>query len=308
MAYSIGDAVRDLRPVLDKAPCHATTGEWRATTMQAGTSTQSGGYRNAEGKYVGVETTDPGRIIDVIIEKLEAAQTQRFNVVVIRWTKPKLPFLKSRITIETLFDEAIVPRGANDPIYETAASARLTFWKQRGAVSDGFAAERGEANIYNQTKWFGPHRYVLSITTPEKLLLATDGLSTPWAGVAERENGAGCELFLSLDFPPANGQSVDDWANLLINLGDLVADGYQVADDVEKYGAILFCRLADDFSPMGRIILSRDPGRIEGLPFGPVPLIRVTPIAEAEQEGLDQSDDWSARAAGDVLAKRNIAF
>jgi len=42
------------------------------------------------------------------------------------------------------------------------------------------------------------------------------------------------------------------------------------------------------------------------LPFGSVPLIRVTPIAESEIEHLDQSDAWASSAAKHVLAERQI--
>ena len=86
--------------------------------------------------------------------------------------------------------------------------------------------------------------------------LVTDGLSTPWAGIADPENGVGCELFMELDASTTISHPMDDWASLLISLGDLVADGYQVADDVEKYGAILFCTLTDKYHPLTRIILS----------------------------------------------------
>ncbi len=60
----------------------------------------------------------------------------------------------------------------------------------RGAVDAGFAAERGAASSRNQTKARpGLHRRVLKHPGDGRLLLATDGLSTPWAGVAEPENG-----------------------------------------------------------------------------------------------------------------------
>lgn len=76
---------------------------------------------------------------------------------------------------------------------------------------------------------------------------------------------------------------------------------------VEKHGAILFCALTDDFSPATRIVLSRDDRQIENLPFGSVPLLRVTPIAEAEIEHQEQSDEWASNAARYALAERRIA-
>lgn len=302
-AYSNSDAARDLRNALDKAPAGAVSGKWFATTEQAGVSSQSGGYMDAEGVHIEARDT-LGQVILDVVEKLEASAIQRFNKVIIRWTKSKIPFIRGRVTVETIFDETIVPRRPDDTIYEAAAVARRVFWNTLGDVAEGFAAERNDANAHNQTKWFGPHRRVLAIKTPTKLMLTTDGLSTPWAGVAEPENGVECELFMELDAAVVTDKKIDDWAHLLISLGDIVADGYRVAADVEKHQAILFCRLTDDYSPLTRIILSRDSRRIEDLPFGSIPLIRVTPISEAEIEAQDQSDEWAANAAKYALTNR----
>lgn len=304
-AYSDFDAARDIRAAFGKAPAGAVSGEWFATTEQAGVSSQSGGYLDAEGGYIEAGDTISQAIRNVV-EKLEASRTQPFNTVIARWTKSKIPFMQGSVTVDVILDEAIVPRGPDSKIYEAAAVARRVFWTTHGDVVDGFAAERGEANVHNQTKWFGPHRRVLAIKTATRLTLATDGLSTPWAGVAERENGVECELFMEFDASIVTSKQIDDWAHLLISLGDLVADGYRVAADVERHGAILFCRLTDDYSPMTRIILSRDRRLIEDLPFGSVPLIRVTPIAESEIEHQDQSGEWGGDAARHALAQRGI--
>jgi len=303
-AYSISDAVEELTPILDRAPGGAARGEWIATTMQAGASRQSGGYEDKKGLHVPQDGAAAFRAVDKVIGKLEASQENPFNKLIVRWRRPNLPFMKGRVTVEMLFDEAIVPRGTDDPIYEAAAAARFVFWRAQGDLSNSFAAEKKDANAYNQTKWFGPHRRVLAVNTEEKLILATDGLSTPWAGVSERENGVGCELFIELESDISTSEQIDNWASLLISVADFVADGYRIAADVALHGAILFCRLTEDFSPMTRIILSRDDRQITGLPFGSVPLIRVTPIAEVEIEGWDLSDDGSARAANHVLEKR----
>ncbi|NEJ84176.1 hypothetical protein GR268_47960, partial [Rhizobium leguminosarum] len=64
----------------------------------------------------------------------------------------------------------------------------------------------------------------------------------------------------------------------------------------------------EDYHPMTRIMLSRNPGRIDRLPFGSVPLIRATPIAETEIEGQDLSYDWGAAAARNALAKRGMGI
>ncbi|MEQ4452728.1 hypothetical protein ACFX4S_03340 [Kosakonia sp. YIM B13605] len=304
-AYSNSDAARDLRPALDKAPAGAVSGEWVFITEQAGVASQSGGYMNGDGRHVTASDQAFQRVRNVV-DKLETSRIQPFNKVIVRWTRSKIPLMRGRVTVDTIFDETIVPRGPQSPVYEVAAVARLSFWKKHGDVSDCFTADRGEANVHNQTKWFGPHRRVLSIKSGPQLTLATDGLSTPWAGVADSENGVECELFMELDVSDITSHQIDEWADLLIGVGDLVADGFQIAADVEKYGAILFCSLTDDYKPMTRIILSRDGRQIEDLPFGSVPLIRVTPITEAEIEYQDQSDEWASNAARYALAKRQI--
>ncbi|MCW0015938.1 hypothetical protein G9X68_14840 [Rhizobium sp. WYCCWR 11279] len=305
-SYSIDEAIRELAPALGKAPAGAVSGDWTATTMQAGHSSRTGGYLDAEGKHVPEDSRHPLDIIADVVEKLEASEVPRFNKVVIRWKKPKFPFMQAKITLETSYDQTIVPRGPDDPIYETAAAVRRVFWQSRGTLQEDFAVERATTNIYAQTKWFGPHRRILTIHAPGRLTLVTDGLSTPWAGISEPENGVECELFMEFDAETLDAAGIENWANLLINIGDLVADGYRVARDVEKHGAILFCRLTEDYRPMTRIMLSRDAGRIDGLPFGSVPLIRATPIAETEIDGQDLSDDWGAAAARNALAKRGM--
>ncbi|MCU6677356.1 hypothetical protein [Leclercia tamurae] len=306
-AYSNSDAARDLRPALDKAPAGAVNGEWFFITEQAGVASQTGGYMYADGSHV-AEGNHAFQKVREVVEKLEASRVQPFNKVMVHWTRSKIPLIRGRVTVETLFDETIVPRGPQDPIYEIAALARRAFWEKYGSVSDGFTVERDDSNVHNQTKWFGPHRRVLNIKRNTTLTLATDGLSTPWAGIADPENGVGCELFMELDASNMISQQIDDWAHLLITLGDLVADGYQVAADVENYGAILFCALTNEYNPVTRIILSSDSRRIDNLPFGSVPLIRVTPIAESEIAHLDQSDEWASSAARHALAERQIAI
>jgi hypothetical protein len=315
-AYTTDDAMRELSQLLAKPPAGAVSGEWQATTMQAGHSSRTGGFRDANGYHVEEGRPDSLSRIGEIIEKLESGAADGtggsgFNKVVIRWKKPKIPFMRGQVTIETSFDRSIVPRGIDDPAYEAAASARRAFWQARGAVDDAFAAERGTPNSYNQTKWFGPHRRVLSIRGRSTdggavLLLATDGLSTPWAGISEPENGVECELFMEFA-DTLDAQGIDSWGNLLISIGDLVADGHRVARDVERHGAILFCRLTEDYRPFHRVMLSRDAGRIEGLPFGAVPLIRVTPVAEAELECQDLDEEWGVTAAHSVLASRGLS-
>jgi len=310
MTYGIAEAERELQPLLDRAPKGATYGEWTATTMQAGTSSRTGGYRDATGGIIS-DDDGPGedfRHIETVIGKLEEDGTIRFNTAEIRWEKSKLPFMKGKVTIRLRYDADIVPRANDDQIYEDAARARLAYWKGRGTVAEGFAAERGEVNIYAQTKWFNPHRRVLHIRAGNEDLLATDGLSTPWAGISEKENGVECEVALGFPAGQLDAAGLALWADLMIGVGDLVADGYRVARDVERHGAILFCRTGDKYESLSRIILSKTDQVIPALPFGAVPLIRATAVAEADIASRDPDEEWGATAARAALTRRGITF
>lgn len=306
-SYSVADAEQELLPILDKAPKGAVSGEWTASTMQAGHSSRTGGYVDANGDYVRQETTEPLNVIEDIVARLEDAATSKFNSVTIRWKKARFPWKSGDISIETRFDARTVPRGPDNPIYDTVAATRRLFWQSRGVVVDGYAAQRGEPNAYGQTKWFGPHRRVIQVQSERKVLLVTDGLSTPWSGIADPENGVECELMLELNSTDANEKQISLWANLLISIGDIVADGYRVARDVEKHRAILFCRLTDDYLPATRMILSATGETIQDMPFGAVPLIRATPVAEEDIQEQATDEDWHASAARAALHKLRIA-
>lgn len=306
--YTVRDAERDLQAILDRAPPGAVAGDWEATTMQAGHSSRSGSYRDAGGDIIVGPVGHPLRDIEDAVERLEAGSTERFNRVQIRWAKATLPFMKGKVTVEISFDARIVPRGANDPTYDAAAKARRTYWESRGDVHPGFAAERSEANAYGQTKWFNPHRRVLHIRGGGQDMLATDGLSTPWSGIADEENGVECEVVLAFEEGKLDEAGLRLWADLMIGVGDLVADGYRVTRDVEKHGAVIFCRTGESYLPLSRIVLSRTDQTIPGLPFGPVPVIRATAVTEEEIAGGDEDDDWGAAAARQALKRRGIEY
>jgi len=304
-AYSNTDAERELRTAFDHAPTNAVKGEWFFITEQSGVSSQTGSYLYPDGSHF-LSDSHALECIRDVVDKLEASQRQSFNKVIIRWKKSRIPLMRGRVTVETYFDESIVPRGPNHPVYELAAAARRAFWMKYGELSENFISGLEEANIHNQTKWFGPHRRILCSKVNKMLTLATDGLSTPWAGVAELENGVECELFMELDLSINTTPQIDKWAQLLIHLGDLVADKYQIANEVKKYGAILFCSLTDDYQPMTHVILSDDQRQIEDLPFGPIALICVTLITDVEIEHYDQSGEWASNAARHALAVRQL--
>ena len=159
--YTTDEAACELGAVLDHAPPGAVTGRWRATTVQAGHAEQTGGYADAEGRPVEGSSdrlSDP--VFDAVrdvVDRLDAAGAARFNTVVIRWTRARPPWHRGRVTVETSFDAANVPRGPDDPSYAAAAAARCRFWQAQGELSPGYAAERGTPNGFGQTRWYGPH-------------------------------------------------------------------------------------------------------------------------------------------------------
>ena len=170
--------------------------------------------------------------------------------------------------------------------------------------------------MYGQTLWFGPHRRILMLrhAAADGVVLATDGLSTPWAGISDRENGVDCEVALRLpegagegEGQEAEAERVRLWTNILISLGDRVADGHRVADTVARHGAILFCRLPAECAPFAQVILTgaADGAVLEGLPFGSVPLLEAIPVSAAEVADDDPDDAWGATAAGAALARRD---
>ncbi|SEP50680.1 hypothetical protein SAMN04487843_13913 [Methylobacterium sp. ap11] len=307
-SYSLDDAERDLRAALDKAPAGAVRGDWTVTTMQAGHSSMSGGYHRRDGSVVASDKPQFD-ILEEVVARLGTNAATPFNVVSVHWIRATLPWQRGRVTVETAFDAALVPRGPDNPVYAAASDARRRFWKSVGAVEPGFAAERGTANTHGQTKWYQPHRRILKIEDGDAVLLATDGLSTPWAGVTTQENGVECEIFMRLDGAGnpvvADEASVALWSDVLIAVGDLVADGYRVLRDVQTNGAILFCRLPEDCRPMTRMALHMDLRSIEGLPFGPVSLIEATPLREDEPPGLEDAP-WGTAAALRALKTRVV--
>ena len=313
--YGIADAERDLRADLGRAPAGAVAGAWSATTMQAGHAQISGGYTDAAGRYLDPEPRRAFDAVGAVVERLAAAAGPAFNRVEIRWVPARFPRSllgqPGRVLVETAFDPGIVPRGPDDPAYEAAAAARRRFWEGRGRLVSGCAADASNANMYGQTKWFGPHRRILLLRPAggagEGVVLATDGLSTPWAGIPDPENGVACEVALRLpDGPAEEAERVRLWANILISLGDRVADGHRVARDVADHGAILFSRLPAECAPFAQVILAgaADGAAIADLPFGSVPLLEAVPVTAAEVADDDPDEAWGAGTARAAIARR----
>lgn len=108
----------------------------------------------ADGSHV-AEGNHSFQKVREVVDKIEASQMQRFNKVTVQWTRSKTPFIRGRVTVDTLFDETMVPRGPQDPIYEAASVARRAFWGKYDSISDGFMAQENDANVHNQMKRLG---------------------------------------------------------------------------------------------------------------------------------------------------------
>ena len=303
--YSVADAERDLARVLSRAPEGAVSGAW-TTTVQAGVSSSNGGYVDTRGVFVedvGEPSEQASDAICAAVERLKAeGDLPLWNMATVRWHGKD-----GQVDVTTGFDPDIVPRGPNDPIYERAAAARRRFWQEVGGAEPDYLAESTGANVYGQTKWFGPHRRVLLARRPTSVLLATDGLSTPWAGVPTKENGVECEICIELANPghtfDRGLQGLRPWVDLLFAMGDVIADGYRIARDIEENGPVACFKLGAEYAPAVRIVLSLDeaaavtPARMNGLPFGPALLLTATPVTEADLVALDLSGERSAEVA-----------
>lgn len=80
----------------------------------------------ADGNHVAGDNHSFQKVREVVY-KLEASQMQPFNKVIVQWAMSKIPLMCGRVTVDTLFDETIVPRGPQNPIYEAASVARRVF-------------------------------------------------------------------------------------------------------------------------------------------------------------------------------------
>lgn len=165
-AYSNSNAARDLRSALDKAPAGAVNGEWFFITEQAGVSSQTGGYMYADGSHV-AEGNHAFQKVQEVVAKLEESQIQPFNKVIVHWTRSKVPLIRGRVTVDTLFDKKIVPRGPQDPIYEAASVARRAFWEKYGSASDAIRLNKMTRTYTTRRNGSGPIvEYSILRTTP----------------------------------------------------------------------------------------------------------------------------------------------
>lgn len=304
--FSHDDETRELAVLLDQCSKGAVTGDWTVTTMQAGVSSQSGCYQDKNGSNLG----DNGHntAICEVIERMCSNADKPFNTAKIHWRKSRFPFGRGEVSLETYLDLEIVPRGPDDPCYQQAADARQKFWNGIGRMSDTPLVETKASNAYAQTKWFGPHRRVFFVERAPGSMLVTDGLSTPWAGIPDKENGVESEVALLLA-PIVEGCNCDDpkilfWAEILAQIGDFIADDYQIVQAVEKYQAIVFCRLQEECLPYSRIVLSAAGYQIDDLPFGSATVLKATPVTETEILHDDPDEEWLASAARRAIRNR----
>lgn len=289
------------------APASAKRLEWTQTIEMAAVSNGTGGFIDAGGGWLDPFTdpaADATKIICSFVSQM--ANDGSWNVAVITWETDD-----EAATIETHFDATIVPRTINDPAYDSAMSARAAFWRGRGGVIE-YLGEPTRINYHGQTKWYSPHRRLVKVSTASGVVLATDGLSTPWSGVPDKKNGIECEIYLPLEGAMGSGATeLTAWVHALLDVGDFAADECELCDAVKENSAILFCRLDARLSPFTQMILSV-PGleawrEIPDLPFGSISLLRATPVKDSDLEGLDLSTDWGAEAARSALSRLGVS-
>lgn len=202
-------------------------------------------------------------VIEALAEAERTAGTPVWNLYELEWTRGR-----RHVTLITRLDPDSIPREIGDPVFERAAAARLDFWSGLGEF-EGYVERGRPPNAYGQTPLFlGPHERLAKVRRGGNLILATDGLSTPWPGVADRENGFGLELALAL--PDATGPAKD----LLFTIVRQVIDYPDAAETALAEGGAC---ILDHGNPPGLIILTRPepdmPDQIPGLPFGPAGLL-----------------------------------
>lgn len=286
------------------APASAERLIWTQSIEMAAVSSGSGGFVDANGEWLDPFSKEAAEFTEFISSFVaQMANDGSWNVAEIHWKIDE-----EAATIETHFDATIVPRANNDPVYELAVSARAAFWRGKGDVID-YPSEPTRINDHRQTKWCSPHRRLIRVSTASGVILATDGLSTPWCGVPDEKNGIEFEIYLPLDgivIGSGDGE-LAAWVHALLDVGDFAADEFELCDAVKEHSAVLFCRLDARLLPYTQMILSVPDieGWLEipGLPFGSISLLRATPARDHDLEGLDLSTDWGAEAARSALSR-----
>jgi hypothetical protein len=176
------------------APTGASSGEWIQTIELAGVSSCRGGFLDPNGEHI--SSADENEVYSAILHAVEDVHStgdQSWNVARIKWHAGD-----AATTIETFFDPDIVPRNADDPVIEQAATARREFWESLGKTATEYLGSPAKRNNYGQTNWVSPHRRLLRVEMNNRATLVTDGLSTPWTGVPDKRNGSGAEIFLEV--------------------------------------------------------------------------------------------------------------
>lgn len=245
---------------------------------------------------------DEGAIFDIIYDavgEIHLAANKPWNVAHIAWRQGD-----AVAAIETNFDPTIVPRAPDDPVYEKAAVARRLFWNSVGKPASGYLGDAEKANSYGQTRWFAPHRRLLQVEVGGRVLLATDGLSTPPSGVADKVNGCKIEVFLKI---PDGQAEVEPWINVLLDIGDMIVDDISIESDVLNNGAIVFCALHKSVEPFSHIVLGvptdDEPKNIISLPYGDARLLKATPVTTDDFAGRSL-EGLAVEAAHHALANR----
>ncbi len=91
------------------------------------------------------------------------------------------------------------------------------------------------------------------------------------------------------------------WAQILAEVGDFIADGYRIANEVKENQAIVFCRLQKECLPYSRVVLSAAGYEIDDLPFGPATVLLATPISEPDISPDHEQEDWLVSVARNAI-------
>lgn len=136
-------------------------------------------------------------------------------------------------------------------------------------------------------------------------MLATDGLSTPWPGVPDKVNGSGLEVFLE----SPGVYSIEAWTDIMLHVGDMIADDVGVESLVRRHGAVLFLDISSALAPYSHLALSipsaNEPDEIPSLPYGSARLLRATAVTPDDLAG-HSLDGWAVDAAQQALARRRV--
>ncbi|WP_266158695.1 suppressor of fused domain protein [Dyella silvatica] len=212
---------------------------------------------------------------------------------------------------------------SEQPSTGTAASAaqmshqRLDrYWASIGAVEPDLLAHLISPSFTGGPSWPTTRQAYRVIRRGSSIILATDGMSDPFDGVAGMGNGFEMELFLETADIPASfagdkgdvGRIKESWAfELLHHVGEMVAEAGGITARLERYDSLsvelpgfsqshalaaqLPARFATADDSLGILLGAPDPdfpAIIDDMPLSAVRMVSITLLTAAELEHLRQ--------------------